>query len=476
MLNFIKLIFHFFHARTWKPYALSLKALTGIFLFFTLLFSETALAQPETFPVCTKHNGVEFLPHCTSNDLSVSRAFLTGDCFCTAGQTASGILNFELNNKTGSTRSSFAFFAILVQKNAAGQVVSSDYIHDCKEPVPGGSVSIITFATPVSYLCGSTLTLTNVYLAWTDASDHKTCPLEFCDIAPKCGAPADIPITALLTATATPSAACTGQSDGSLTINASGGISPYTYSLDGTTYQSSNVFSGLAAGAKTVYVKDAASTPCIYSFSATVGSKACCVNPAKPTVCEIPASLCPVGGGTVTLKVSNLQANAYYIVKQGNTYSQEQQATGGATTLTFTGLTPGSGFTAYGEDRISTPICKGAEATCADLTTCPPPESITSKAPITTENIEESHTTVKAYPNPFSDKINFVVNSSVAGKGILEVYNMMGQKVRTVYQGFIAAGTQTFQLSMPAQQIANLIYVLRVGDKKMSGKILQINQ
>jgi len=83
---------------------------------------------------------------------------------------------------------------------------------------------------------------------------------------------------------------------------------------------------------------------------------------------------------------------------------------------------------------------------------------------------------VKAYPNPFSDKIKFVVTSPAAGRGNLEIYNMMGQRVRTVYQGYIVAGTQTFELNLPTQQIANLVYVLRIGDKKLSGKILQINQ
>jgi hypothetical protein len=53
---------------------------------------------------------------------------------------------------------------------------------------------------------------------------------------------------------------------------------------------------------------------------------------------------------------------------------------------------------------------------------------------------------------------------------------MMGQKVKTVYQGFINSGIQTFELSMPQQQISNLVYVLRVGDKKVSGRILQINR
>jgi hypothetical protein len=53
---------------------------------------------------------------------------------------------------------------------------------------------------------------------------------------------------------------------------------------------------------------------------------------------------------------------------------------------------------------------------------------------------------------------------------------MMGQKVKTVYTGFIAAGTQNFELSLPAQQVSTLVYILRIGDKKVTGKILQVNK
>jgi hypothetical protein len=56
------------------------------------------------------------------------------------------------------------------------------------------------------------------------------------------------------------------------------------------------------------------------------------------------------------------------------------------------------------------------------------------------------------------------------------VYNALGQKVRTVFQGNVVKGAQNFSLQLPIRQQANLIYVLRVGDKQVSGKILQLNR
>lgn len=70
----------------------------------------------------------------------------------------------------------------------------------------------------------------------------------------------DIPITQLypdflISSTPIQPATCSGSPDGSVTINLAGGKNPYQYSLDGITFQNSNVFN-LTAGSYTVFVKD----------------------------------------------------------------------------------------------------------------------------------------------------------------------------------------------------------------------------
>jgi hypothetical protein len=83
---------------------------------------------------------------------------------------------------------------------------------------------------------------------------------------------------------------------------------------------------------------------------------------------------------------------------------------------------------------------------------------------------------VSTYPNPFSDKVKFIVTTKTGGRGDLVVYNVTGQRVKTVYEGYIRSGTQIFEMSLPTGKVANFMYVLKIGDKKVSGKVLQINR
>ncbi len=77
-----------------------------------------------------------------------------------------------------------------------------------------------------------------------------------------------VTISALPTLSATTVATCVGGSTGSVTALASGGASPYTYSLDAGAYQASTTFSGLAAGTYTLNVKSNAT--CVASIPVTV--------------------------------------------------------------------------------------------------------------------------------------------------------------------------------------------------------------
>jgi gliding motility-associated-like protein len=68
-----------------------------------------------------------------------------------------------------------------------------------------------------------------------------------------------IKICSISIATANTDASC-HNSDGSITVSASAGTPPYSYSIDGINYQNSNVFTGLGAGIYNILVKDNNST------------------------------------------------------------------------------------------------------------------------------------------------------------------------------------------------------------------------
>ncbi|WP_291286545.1 T9SS type B sorting domain-containing protein [Flavobacterium sp.] len=61
---------------------------------------------------------------------------------------------------------------------------------------------------------------------------------------------------------------CNLGNDGSITITAGSGLAPYEYSIDGTTYQTSNIFGTLTQGTYTVYVRDA--KKCVISEVVTI--------------------------------------------------------------------------------------------------------------------------------------------------------------------------------------------------------------
>ena len=121
--------------------------------------------------------------------------------------------------------------------------------------------------------------------------------------------------------------------------------------------------------------------------------------------------------------------------------------------------------------------CVSDTFSCSNAVTECPAISATAASRTTALSVapQQVSPTLKAYPNPFSDKVEFVVNVPRASDARLDIFNAMGQKIKTVFEGHLNAGNQTFELTVPKKQQLTLIYVFRVGDQKLSGKLLQLN-
>jgi hypothetical protein len=172
------------------------------------------------------------------------------------------------------------------------------------------------------------------------------------------------------------------------------------------------------------------------------------------------------GTGTATLTVTNPQGGATYTLTQASGGINPNPVLYSGGTLSFSGLVAGKGYSITADNGG----CPSNTASCAD-------NGVTQK--LSSDQMQEttlqSQPAVKAYPNPFNDRVKFAVNSPDAGSGSLEIYNMLGQKIKTVYQGRINAGNQTFELTIPKKQQSTLVYIFRVGGKQVTGKLLQLN-
>jgi len=65
------------------------------------------------------------------------------------------------------------------------------------------------------------------------------------------------------------------------------------------------------------------------------------------------------------------------------------------------------------------------------------PVTYTPSTPLVTNSIT---TTVTAYPNQYSSIVHFNLKTSVAGRGSLLIYDVLGIKVATVFEGDLPAG------------------------------------
>ncbi|MFV8394025.1 gliding motility-associated C-terminal domain-containing protein [Flavobacterium sp. LB2P6] len=122
-----------------------------------------------------------------------------------------------------------------------------------------------------------------------------------------------------------------GLPSGSITITTQTGVD---YSLNGTTYQASNTFTGLVSGTYTLYVRNTADNTCVTSSGSATTINTIPTPPVVPTTASVTQPTCGMPLGSITITA---QTGVEYSLN-GTTYQ--------ASNL-FTGLAPGTTYTLY---------------------------------------------------------------------------------------------------------------------------------
>ncbi|MBS1615367.1 MAG: DUF2341 domain-containing protein, partial [Bacteroidetes bacterium] len=199
--------------------------------------SSTAPSPSTSLPGSTNYQVISSLTGCASSysSIAVNVTDTVGTPIFTLGPTSSRC-------KMAGTQSYSA---------SATNNTGISYALDANSLAAGNSINSST--GQVSYVAG-----------WTGASTITA-------TATGCGSnktASHIATTTALTVSAATTRTCVGGSTGTISITAGGGIAPYTYSLNGGSYQASNSFSGLAAGSYTLDITG--STGCLGSGSASI--------------------------------------------------------------------------------------------------------------------------------------------------------------------------------------------------------------
>ena len=199
--------------------------------------------------------------------------------------------------------------------------------------------------------------------------------------------------------------------------------------------------------------------------------------------CTLPTCENGIAGVIASQKISGLSsAFASWLSNGGNgrtikdVYDMANDALGGGVLLTGTSYSDinivvdfinnqfDGGGTFLGNFATQQTTCSLSSGRFANVT-----------VPAREKGLTVSDLTVAAYPNPFTDRLKFTVVSPVSGKATLDVYNVTGQKIRNVYNGYLFANTsQVVDFTVPSSVKGMLIYTLRVGDKVINGKVVQM--
>lgn len=180
---------------------------------------------------------------------------------------AAGTATFTVKDANGCTQS----YSVVITEPTALSITALNVKNVECNGSSNGSLTVLASGgvTPYTYKINSGIYQSNGTFSSLTAGIYTVVAKD----ANGCLKSIDITITEPAKLTLTTSSIvkvdCKGKSTGAVTFAATGGISPYTYSIGGTTYQSGASFSGLTAGSYTGYVLDANNCPASISFTIT---------------------------------------------------------------------------------------------------------------------------------------------------------------------------------------------------------------
>jgi guanyl-specific ribonuclease Sa len=216
---------------------------------------------------------------------------------------------------------------------------------------------------------------------------------------------------------------CHGEASGMISAAASGGIMPYTYSIDGSTFQNSNEFTGLVAGSYTVTLKDA--NECTFMASVTVD---------EPTALSVTAMLVDDN----TINATGMGGTGPYEYSIDGTVFQSSG--------TFSNLSNGD-YT----------------ITVRDANDCT--ATANSSLIVTSLDLPDQLPTINTYPNPVSDVL---IISEVATGDRITLIDLNGQLINEVK---IKVTQKDYALSV--SHVKEGVFLLRIKNRKGRTKLVK---
>ena len=214
---------------------------------------------------------------------------------------------------------------------------------------------------------------------------------------------------AALTVTASKINTSTCVNDGTIQVNATGGVAPYTYSINGGSYQASNSFNGLGAGTYAISVKDIKG--CLGSLNVTIN-----LNTITVTASAVASTTCASNNGKIQLFRTG-GTGPYTYSLDGNAYQ--------ASTI-FLNLAPLT-YDGYVKDSKG---CIGVLNGIVVGPNCLPPPiagtlTKTKAGKVSGNNILK----VEVFPNPTATEFTLVLTGHNKDKVAILVTDIMGRKV-----------------------------------------------